>query len=139
MGRWPKGRTALTSDAAACVSVLAGEGTELGMVGAYVIAGELHGCGGNYIAAFARYQERMMPFLKHQQKSAVRFASSFAPKSTLGITCRNHVTRLLRIPFVANFLISRALREDITFPDYGLWVKVFSTGKPPYSVIFCSL
>jgi 2-polyprenyl-6-methoxyphenol hydroxylase-like FAD-dependent oxidoreductase len=120
MGRWTKGRIALIGDAAACVSLLAGEGTGLAMAEAYMIAGELHGCGGDHIAAFARYQKRMMPFLKRKQKSAVRFASSFAPKSTSGITFRNHVTRLLRIPFVANFLIGRALRDDITLPDYGL-------------------
>jgi 2-polyprenyl-6-methoxyphenol hydroxylase-like FAD-dependent oxidoreductase len=118
MDRWTKKRTALIGDAAACVSLLAGEGTGLAMAEAYVLAGELHGCGGDHIAAFARYQERMMPFLKRKQESAVKFASSFAPKSAFGITFRNHVTRLLRIPFIANFLIGRALRDDIKLPDY---------------------
>jgi hypothetical protein len=32
-----------------------------------VLAGELRVCDGNYISAFARYQERMMPFLKTKQ------------------------------------------------------------------------
>jgi hypothetical protein len=67
MDRWTKGRTALIGDAAACVSLLAGEGTGLAMAEAYVLAGELHGCGGDHIAAFARYQQRMMPFLKRKQ------------------------------------------------------------------------
>jgi 2-polyprenyl-6-methoxyphenol hydroxylase-like FAD-dependent oxidoreductase len=119
MDRWTKGRTALIGDAAACVSLLAGEGTGLAMAEAYVLAGELHGCGGDHIAAFARYQERMMPFLGRKQESAVKFASSFAPKSAFGITFRNHVTRLLRIPFIANFFLGRALRDDIKLPDYG--------------------
>jgi 2-polyprenyl-6-methoxyphenol hydroxylase-like FAD-dependent oxidoreductase len=82
MDRWTKGRTALIGDAAACVSLVAGEGTGLAMAEAYVLAGELHDCGGDHIAAFARYQERMMPFLKGKQ-AAVKLASSFAPKSAL--------------------------------------------------------
>ncbi len=121
MNYWTKGRTALIGDAAACVSLLAGEGTGLAMAEAYVLAGELHRSRGDHIAAFARYQERMMPFLKRKQESAVKFASSFAPKSAFGITFRNTVTRLLRIPFIADFFIGRAVRDDIELPDYELY------------------
>lgn len=118
LDRWTKGRTALIGDAAACVSLVAGEGTGLAMAEAYVLAGELHGCGNDHVAAFARYQERMMPFLKRKQESAAKFASSFAPKSAFGITFRNYVSRLLRIPFIADFFIGRAVRDDIKLPDY---------------------
>ncbi len=119
MDRWTKDRTALIGDAAACVSLLAGEGTGLAMAEAYVLAGELHSCGGNHSAAFARYQERMMPFLKRKQESAAKFASSFAPKTSLGITFRNLVTWLWRIPHIADFFIGRDLRDDVNIPDYG--------------------
>jgi 2-polyprenyl-6-methoxyphenol hydroxylase-like FAD-dependent oxidoreductase len=119
MNRWTIGRTALIGDAAACVSLVAGEGTGLAMAEAYVLAGELRDCGGDQAAAFARYQERMMPFLKRKQASAVKFASSFAPKTAFGILVRNLVTRLLRIPFVADFFIGRDLRDDIKLPDYN--------------------
>ena len=54
MDTWSKGRTALIGDAAACVSLLAGEGTGLAISEGYVLAGELNKCGGNYAAAFAR-------------------------------------------------------------------------------------
>jgi 2-polyprenyl-6-methoxyphenol hydroxylase-like FAD-dependent oxidoreductase len=120
MDHWTKGRTALIGDAAACVSLLAGEGTGLAMAEAYVLAGELQDCGGDHIAAFTGYQERMMPFLKRKQESAAKFASSFAPKSAFGITVRNFVSRLLRIPFLADFFIGRDLRDDIKLPDYVL-------------------
>jgi 2-polyprenyl-6-methoxyphenol hydroxylase-like FAD-dependent oxidoreductase len=118
MDRWAQGRTALIGDASACVSLLAGEGTGLAMAEAYVLAGELRDCGGDHAAAFARYEERMMPFLKRKQASAAQFASSFAPKSALGITVRNLVTRLFRIPFVADLFIGRGLRDDLKLPDY---------------------
>ena len=118
MDRWTKGRTALIGDAAACVSLLAGEGTGLAMAEAYVLAGELRDCGGDHISAFARYEERMMPFLKRKQESAAKFASSFAPNSAFGITFRNLVSRLLRIPPLADFFIGRDLHDDIQLPDY---------------------
>ena len=119
MDRWTKGRIALIGDAAACVSLVAGEGTGLAMAEAYVLAGELHHCANDHVAAFARYEERMGPFLRRKQESAANFASSFAPKSALGITLRNHISRLLKVPLVADVFIGRALRDDITLPDYG--------------------
>jgi len=118
MDHWTTGRTALIGDAAACVSLLAGEGTGLAMGQAYVLAGELGACGGDYGVAFARYQELLMPFLKRKQGSAARFASSFAPKTALGIAFRNWVTRLMGLPFVADFFIGRELRDDIVLPEY---------------------
>ena len=118
MERWTTGRTALVGDAAACVSLLAGEGTGLAMLEAYVLAGELHACGGDYTAAFARYEEWLMPFLKRKQESAAKFASSFAPTSGFGIVFRNFVSRLLRIPSVADFFIGRDLRDTIVLPNY---------------------
>ncbi len=120
MRRWSKDRTALIGDAAACVSLLAGEGAGLAMAEAYVLAGELRGCGGDPSAAFARYQERLMPFLKRKQESAAKFASSFAPKRAIGVRFRDLVTRLFSFPFVAEFLIGRDLRDEIKLPDYGL-------------------
>jgi 2-polyprenyl-6-methoxyphenol hydroxylase-like FAD-dependent oxidoreductase len=119
MDRWTKGRTALVGDAAACVSLMAGEGAGLAMAEAYVLAGELCNCGSDYGAAFARYQERMMPFLRRKQASALRFASSFAPKSAFGITFRNLVTSLLRLPLLPDFLIGRELRDQVKLPEYG--------------------
>jgi 2-polyprenyl-6-methoxyphenol hydroxylase-like FAD-dependent oxidoreductase len=119
MDRWTRGRTALIGDAAACASLLAGEGTGLAMVEAYVLAGELHDCEGDHKAAFARYEKRLMPFLRRKQDTAANFASSFAPKSAFGVRFRNRVTELLRVPFIADFFIGRAVRDDIKLPAYN--------------------
>jgi len=116
MNRWTRGRAALVGDAAACVSLLAGEGTGLAMAEAYVLAAALHACNGDHHQAFTRYQDSLMPFLKRKQESAATFASSFVPKSNVGITFRNGVTRLVRIPFVANYFIGRDLRDDLLLP-----------------------
>jgi len=118
MDRWTQGRTALIGDAAACASLLAGEGAGLAMVEAYVLAGELHLSRGDYRGAFTRYQERLMPFLTRKQQSAAKFASSFAPKTARGIRYRNLVTRVMTIPLVADLFMGGALRDNIALPDY---------------------
>jgi 2-polyprenyl-6-methoxyphenol hydroxylase-like FAD-dependent oxidoreductase len=119
MERCTSGRTALVGDAAACVSLMAGEGTGLAIAEAYILAGELHACGDDYRAAFARYEQRLMPFLRSKQASAVAFASSFAPKTSLGIAFRDRATKLMRVPAIAELFIGRALRDNIALPDYG--------------------
>jgi 2-polyprenyl-6-methoxyphenol hydroxylase-like FAD-dependent oxidoreductase len=118
MNRWTRGRTALVGDAAACVSLMAGEGTGLAIAGAYVLAGELHTCRNDFRAAFANYERRLLPFLRKKQASAASFAASFAPKTAFGVTLRNVVTKLMRVPPVAELFVGRALRDEIQLPDY---------------------
>ena len=117
--RWTKGRAALVGDAAACVSLLAGEGTGLAMAEAYVLAQALRGSDRDYETAFKRYEDCLMPFLKRKQESAARLASSFVPKTAFGISFRNGVTRCLRIPMVADLFIGRDLRDDFNSADCG--------------------
>lgn len=62
------------------------------MAEAYVLAGELRDCRSDHMAAFAHYQERMMPFLKRKQESAAKFASAFIPKSARGVAVRNLIS-----------------------------------------------
>jgi 2-polyprenyl-6-methoxyphenol hydroxylase-like FAD-dependent oxidoreductase len=120
MDAWASGRTVLVGDAAACVSLLAGEGTGLAMAEAYVLAGELGRHAGEPAAALAAYQARMQPLLRAKQRSAANFASAFAPRTALGLGFRNLVTRLLRLPAVADYFIGRDLRDDLRLPDYAL-------------------
>jgi 2-polyprenyl-6-methoxyphenol hydroxylase-like FAD-dependent oxidoreductase len=70
MDRWTRGRVALVGDAGYCPTVLSGQGSSLALVGAYVLADEL-GRGGDHTAAFARYEERMRPFVELNQRIAV--------------------------------------------------------------------
>jgi 2-polyprenyl-6-methoxyphenol hydroxylase-like FAD-dependent oxidoreductase len=120
MDRWTRGRIALVGDAAACVSLMAGEGTGLAITEAYVLAGELQASNGDVATAFGRYEQRLMPFLAQKQQTAARFASSFAPATRLGIAFRNTVTNMMRWPWIADYFIGRDLRDDIVLPDYGL-------------------
>ncbi|KZB85133.1 FAD-dependent monooxygenase [Amycolatopsis regifaucium] len=80
MDRFSDGRVALVGDAGYGPSPLSGQGTSLGLVGAYVLAGSL-AVRGDHHAAFAEYEREMRPFvLRNQalaslnQKKQTRFA-----------------------------------------------------------------
>jgi len=117
-GSWSRGRVTLAGDAAFCVSLLAGQGSALGMVGAYILAGELRSAGGDYATAFGRYQERFEPFVRKKQKGALHFAGTFAPKSRASMFLRNQIMKLLKIPWVADLAVGRDLADNFTLPEY---------------------
>jgi 2-polyprenyl-6-methoxyphenol hydroxylase-like FAD-dependent oxidoreductase len=118
MDHWSEGRVALIGDAAAAVSLLAGEGAGLAMVQAYVLAGELSRTGADHREAFRRYERQLRPIVEARQRSARGFASMFAPKTSLGLWTRNQASKLLNIPQVADWVIGREFRDDIALPEY---------------------
>ena len=67
MPSWSQGRVALVGDAGYCPSPRSGQGTSLALVGSYVLAAALAQNGGDHAAAFARYEERMRPFVDLNQ------------------------------------------------------------------------
>jgi len=119
MESWTRGRVALVGDAAFCVSLLAGQGSGLAMLAAYILAGEIHRADGDYASAFQRYQERLGPFLLGKQKAALRFAGTFAPKSRFSLFFRNQVMNLMKISWVAERAVSRDLVDKIEVPEYS--------------------
>jgi 2-polyprenyl-6-methoxyphenol hydroxylase-like FAD-dependent oxidoreductase len=80
MRNWSKGRIVLLGDAAACPTPMSGMGTSIAVVGAYVLAGELHANGGDYAAAFSGYEAAMRPFVTEAQKMAAG-VSWFIPQT----------------------------------------------------------
>jgi 2-polyprenyl-6-methoxyphenol hydroxylase-like FAD-dependent oxidoreductase len=120
MDRWSNGRVMLIGDAAAAVSLLAGEGTGLAMLEAYLLAGELHRAGSDFHGAFGHYQRLLPPFIERKQRSAQRFASAFAPRTTPGVWARNQMSRLLSQRYVGDWMIQRQLHDDFHLPDYAL-------------------
>ena len=82
------------------------------MTAAYVLAEELDKSKGDYSVAFRRYEELLRPYVIGKQNAAVRFASSFAPRTRLGLTFRHLVMNAFRIPMIARFAIGRDLVAD---------------------------
>ncbi len=117
-GAWSRGRVTLIGDAASCASLLAGEGSGLAIIAAYILAGELHRTQGDYVKAFANYQQLFAPFVRKKQKMALRYAGTFAPKSRMSLFLRNQIVNLLRIRWFADVAVSRDMRDDIAIPNY---------------------
>lgn len=118
MSSWHRGRIAFVGDAGMAVSVLAGEGAGLAMTEAYVLAGELARAEGDYRTAFANYESQLRPFVEGKQHAAENFASTFVPKTQLGIWLRNQATKLMTLPSVANLMLGRSLRDDFALPNF---------------------
>lgn len=70
MDSWTRGRIALVGDAAYCPSPFTGQGTNLAIVGAYVLAYELAQSPDDHAAAFGRYQTKMRPYVEINQAIA---------------------------------------------------------------------
>ncbi len=117
-GRWTRGRVTLVGDAACCVSLLAGQGSALAMIAAYILAGELHRSQGDYALAFRRYQELFGPFVLKKQQAALRFAGYFAPRSKLSLWVRNQMMNLMRIHWIADLVVGGDIADKITIPQY---------------------
>ncbi|MDX1883365.1 FAD-binding domain [Mycolicibacterium sp. 120270] len=120
MPEWSVGRVALIGDAAACVSLLAGEGTGLALVESYVLAGELARAGNDITRAFDAYEARLRDFIEQKQNGATKFISFFSAETRLGIAVRNALLHAMNLPFVGDVAMKRALRDDVDVPDYRL-------------------
>lgn len=118
MGNWSRGRVALVGDAAFCPSLLAGQGSALAMISAYVLAGELLSSRGRYQQAFAQYETILRNFIADKQRAAQYFATAFVPKTRLGLQVRNLVVRGFSIPGVSRLLLGRSVGDDLRLPTY---------------------
>ena len=119
MDKWSKGRVGLVGDAAFCPSLLAGQGSALAMIAAYVLAGEVSRTPNSPETALTRYEELLHPFMLAKQQAAEKFATSFTPKTRWGLFLRNQITKAFAIPFVAKLAMGGSLLDRIDLPDYS--------------------
>jgi 2-polyprenyl-6-methoxyphenol hydroxylase-like FAD-dependent oxidoreductase len=116
---WSKGRVSLLGDAGYCPSPLSGQGTNLALVGAYVLAGELKEAGGDYHAAFVRYEEAMREYVERNQKAALDGGRWFVAPTRLMIWLRNlNIGMLPYLPWRG--LIAKVIQQQyvIALRDY---------------------
>ena len=119
MPAWSKGRIVVVGDAAYCPSLLAGEGAGFALAGAYFLAGELQRTSGDHETAYRAYEQRFRAFIERKQKSAQQFATSFTPKTRLGLLVRDLVLRLTAFPPVSDWLMRRFVIDRFELPDYS--------------------
>ncbi|MDP9844029.1 FAD-dependent monooxygenase [Streptosporangium lutulentum] len=111
---YASGRVALIGDAA-YGNTLAGFGSGLAIVGAYVLAGELAAAGGDHRVAFRKYEEAFHGYAKvARQGGAGRF---LAPATRRGIRMRNRLFKN-RFLFQAMMRLTDRFATDIELKDY---------------------
>ncbi|WP_173923957.1 FAD-binding domain [Agromyces sp. Marseille-P2726] len=115
MPSWSRGRVGLVGDAAACPSLLAGQGSALAMVESYILAAGL-GRSDDHRAAFAAYERQLGPLVEAKQDAAIGLGAAFAPRNRLQLILRNTVMGLMSLRPVANLVMGRSLRDPITLP-----------------------
>ena len=117
---WSRGKVALIGDAAACPSLIAGEGAGFALAEAYVLAGELHRHGGDTEAALVSYQARLQVVVARKQKHAESLVASFVPRTTYGVRVRDYATLLMRLPVFPRILMGRYFHDEMALPEYGI-------------------
>jgi 2-polyprenyl-6-methoxyphenol hydroxylase-like FAD-dependent oxidoreductase len=118
MEHWSRGRIALVSDAAFCVSLMGGQGSALAITGAYVLAGELAKAAGRYHEAFHNYEALLRDHISSKQRGAERFSSAFAPRTRWGVFLRNQVIKACAIPGVPRLAFGSDIIDKLQLPDY---------------------
>jgi 2-polyprenyl-6-methoxyphenol hydroxylase-like FAD-dependent oxidoreductase len=119
MPSWSRGRVTLVGDAAYCPSLLAGEGAGFALAGAYILSGELQRANGDHLLAYRAYEQRFRSFIERKQHSASQFATSFTPKTRLGLFVRDLVLRLTAFSPVSAWLTRRFVTDQFELPDYS--------------------
>ncbi len=120
MERWFNGRAVLLGDAGYCPALLAGEGSTLAMMGAYILAGELKVALGDHQRAFPQYEQAFRPVVRQEQKKAASGAKFLVPETRLGLWVQNHLGPLLLPPvLVATERWRGLLKRPSRLKDYG--------------------
>ncbi|MEV5965119.1 FAD-dependent monooxygenase [Kribbella sp. NPDC051952] len=119
---WSRDRVVLAGDAGYCGSPLAGHGTALSLVGAYVLAGELAAAEGDHVRAFPAYQRRMQAYVEQRMELPPGGIKMAMPMTALGIRLRDTSTRLMTSRPFAGLLAKMAIGQPdaIQLPDYSV-------------------
>jgi 2-polyprenyl-6-methoxyphenol hydroxylase-like FAD-dependent oxidoreductase len=139
MDRWSKGRVILTGDAAWCATPIAGVGTTLAIVGAYVLAGELaHAT--DLSTALRRYENIMRPFVEKGQGVPKIAPKMLQPQTRFGVALQRAVLRVASTPGVKQLAVKvfATSADDIDLPEYEavpliLRPSASSAGRGPSS------
>ncbi len=111
MPAWSRGRVALTGDAGHATSFLSGQGSNVALVGAHVLAGEL-----------ASHADHVEAFAERNQALATGGGTIVTPTTRAQVDARNDVLRdpeaMVKELATAEAQARRATHSSLALPDY---------------------
>ena len=125
---WSRGRVALLGDAAFCAATFGGGGTSLGLIGAYVLAGEMSRTD-DHRAALSRYEQFMRPLVEATPPVRMSVLRRANPRTRAGIRTLHTGARLVASPAgraamrLAGKRVVNIAAEGLELPDYPLVEK----------------
>lgn len=111
MPRWHTERVVLLGDAAAAVSLLAGQGASLGMAAAYVLADEL-AKRPSVGEALAGFESRWRPQVEDHQRAGAAAARWFVPATRYASFMRRTAIRLMKFPGMTGLVSSSLIGKS---------------------------
>lgn len=120
--KWSNSRVAIVGDAAYCPTPITGKGTDLAMLGAYILAGELSKAN-YYKEAFKAYEDKMRPYVNFCQRLPPGVPRLVYPRSKLGVAILNGFISLLSSKTVKSIIsmfssTKKKNKENIVLPSY---------------------
>lgn len=95
-------------------------GTDCALVGAYVLASEIHR---DFVGAFDRYEQNVRPFIDKAQDLPPGAPGILNPQSAWGVCVLRWILWLVWksriVPFIQTIPSLPAARESYTLDDYG--------------------
>jgi 2-polyprenyl-6-methoxyphenol hydroxylase-like FAD-dependent oxidoreductase len=126
---WSRGRVVLLGDAGYCPSPASGQGTNLALVGAYVLAGELALAGGDPSGS-AGYENAMRAYVERNQKLMPGGVKTMIPSTALAIRMGHAFNRVM-LSRPLRPLAARALPAADTFTPREYPAELGHLGPSP--------
>lgn len=121
---WSQGRVALVGDAGYCPSPFSGMGTSAGLVGAYVLAGEINQHHDDIPTAFANYRRALRPFAaKVQAEVNPKLLRAGFPKRRPGLYALRGMSAaatFVKLPEIAARFAKEDRGGDWPLPEYSM-------------------
>jgi len=114
------GRVALVGDAGYCPSPISGMGNSLAIMGAYILAGELAACKGNWKEGLRMYEVKMRPIVEKAQSLPPGAPGLVNPETKWGIRIMGGIAWAISSSGITKLIgkLSSPPTEDQSLPVY---------------------
>lgn len=119
MPKWCDERVALVGDAAACLTLLSGQGSLMAMTASYILARELSLANGDHKVAFKAYEDILMPVISKKAIVSSK-VSLLIPKNWLSYKIFLIMFRFMKFPFVQKMVFKQYMKPTVFDLGYPL-------------------